>query len=55
MPYSQRQPATTVLGVRLEPAVMRQVHQHAATRGLNISDATRQLLAVGLEQVHQAR
>jgi hypothetical protein len=55
MPNSSRQPATSVLGVRLEPAVMRQVHQHAATRGLNISDATRQLLAVGLEQVHQAR
>jgi hypothetical protein len=51
MPHSTRQPATSVLGVRLEPAVMRQVRQHAATRGLNISDATRQLLAVGLEQV----
>jgi len=55
MPHSTRQHATTVLGVRLEPTVLRQVRQVADARQLTLSDATRQLLAVGLEQVHQAR
>jgi hypothetical protein len=54
MPHLHRQPATTVLGVRLEPAVLRQVRQHAAARGLNLSDATRHLLAVGLKEAQPA-
>ena len=48
------QPPTTVLGVRLEPAVLRQVHQVAADRDLSISGAARHLLALGLEQVKPA-
>ena len=51
MPNPSRQPATTVLGVRLEPTVLRQVRQVADARQLTLSDATRQLLAVGLEQL----
>jgi hypothetical protein len=51
MPNSTRQPATTVLGVRLEPTVLRQVRQVADARQLTLSAATRQLLAVGLEQL----
>jgi len=54
MPHSTRQPATTVLGVRLEPTVLRQVRQVADARQLTLSDATRPLLASGLEQLQQA-
>ena len=45
------QPPTTVLGVRLEPAVLRQVHQLAEARQLTVSDAARQLLNIGLKQI----
>lgn len=45
------QPPTTVLGVRLQPAVLRQVHQLAEDRDLTISDAARHLLNVGLKQL----
>ena len=45
------QPPTTVLGVRLEPAVLRQVHQLAEARQLTISDAARHLLNIGLKQL----
>jgi hypothetical protein len=53
-PHSLRQPATTVLGVRLGPAVLQQVRQIADARDLTLSDAARQLLAVGLERVTAA-
>lgn len=55
MPYSPTyQPRNPVLGVRLEPAVLRQVHQLAADRDLSISGAARHLLDLGLEQVKPA-
>ena len=54
MPYSPTyQPRNPVLGVRLEPAVLRQVHQLAVDRELTISGAARHLLALGLETVKQ--
>lgn len=52
MPYSPTyQPRNPVLGVRLEPAVLRQVHQLAEARELTISDAARHLLNIGLKQL----
>jgi predicted transcriptional regulator len=47
--------ATTVtLTVRLEPQLLRQVHQLADRREMTVSGAARHLLAIGIDQLQAA-
>ncbi len=54
MTNSATAPATAVLSVRVEPQLLRQVHQLADRREISVSDAARHLLAIGMDQLQAA-
>ena len=54
MNHSHATPATAVLSVRVEPQLLRQVHQLADRREISVSDAARHLLAAGIDQLQAA-
>jgi hypothetical protein len=51
MPNSPANPPTVTLTVRLEPQLLRQVHQLADRREMTVSAAARHLMVVGMDQL----
>ena len=54
MTHSATAPASAVLSVRVEPQLLRQVHQLADRREMTVSGAARHLLAIGIDQLQAA-
>jgi len=54
MNRSTATPPTVTLTVRLEPQMLRQVHQLADRHEMTVSGAARHLLAIGMDQLQSA-
>jgi len=54
MTHSPVTPASTVVSVRLEAPLLRQLHLLADRRAMTVSDAARHLMTLGIDQLQAA-